>query len=369
MKIWSVFSLVIFFHFVVIGLLFIQPGCQSAPRQSQDPGITQPSGRDPAPQPLPAESGQLDPAFNAGIQNTATSSGSRSLSAPRRPEGSAAAGPDTGLLEPVRDPVADSFTLPPVERQYTVQRGDTLSGIARREGVSLSKLLSANGLDKSSTIYVGQNLLIPETGPAEDAASREIEHSGEEVTVRRGDTLSAIASRNGTTVKVLKSLNNLRGDTIYVGQKLRVPSGSGQGGAAPRRNTSATPLASSGTSYTVQAGDTVSGIARRFGTTTSELMAVNNIDDPRRLYVGRTLVLPEGSSNAGTALRETQASQRQPVLQAPNRPSRETPATEPEPAPGTTAEEDPMSALEALEDDDLPFVEVEAVEEESDPEN
>lgn len=365
MKIWSVFSLVILFHFVIIGLLLIQPGCQSGPREAPDPSITQPSGGEPPPEPMPAVREELDPAFNSGIETATTTSRERRLSAPRRPEGRTVGGPDTALLEPVREPVADSFTLPPVERQYTVQRGDTLSGIARREGVPLGELLSANGLDRNATIYVGQSLLIPETGPAENNGSMEIEHSGEEVTVRRGDTLSAIASRHGTTVGVLKSLNNLRGDTIYVGQKLLVPAGS----EAPPSVNPVLPESPEGT-YTVKRGDTVSGIARRFGTTTRELMAVNNIDDPRRLYVGRELIIP-GSTRDGTAeaVPSVQTRQPEPVLQAPSRPAAEGPTVTEAAEPGPEGEEDPMAALEALEDEDLPFVEVEAVDEPSDPGN
>lgn len=373
MKIWSVFSLVIVFHLVVIGLLFIQPGCQSQPAPAPDPSITAQPVDSAYVEPQPQQ--QLDPAFNAGVAGTSTTSGSsassgRQLSAPQRPTTSQRSAPDTGLLEPVRDPVTDSFSLPPVNREVTVQKGDTLSGIARREGVPLSELMSANGLGRNATIYVGQNLLIPETGPAEDAASAETEFSGKEVVVGRGDTLSAIAARNGTTVRALKALNGLSGDTIYVGQKLLVPDTAGTTGS--QSSTGAASSGGSTTTYTVQAGDTPSGIARRFGISARELMAANGITDARRLYVGRELKVPGRGSGATPTAQSTAAQSpapqpQQPVLQAPSRPQAGLGA---DADAGQSGEaEDPMAALEALEDEDLPFVEVEVLEDESEPEN
>jgi len=91
--------------------------------------------------------------------------------------------------------------------------------------------------------------------------------------VRRGDTLSGIARRFGTTVNELVRRNNIADpNRIYVGQILQIP------GEAPE-------------TYTVVRGDTLSGIARRFGTTVNELVRRNNIADPNRIYVGQILRL------------------------------------------------------------------------------
>ncbi|HKJ91051.1 MAG TPA: LysM peptidoglycan-binding domain-containing protein, partial [Oceanipulchritudo sp.] len=274
-----------------------------------------------------------------------------------------------GLLQPVRDPVRDSFSLPPVNREYTVKAGDTLSGIARSEGVSLNDLLSANGLEKGSTIYVGQSLLIPESAPEDGVRQSEEEHSGYPVTVRRGDTLSAIAKRHDTSVAILRELNDLRGDTIFVGQELMVP------GDAPERNrpsnrerSSTTNPRVEGETYTVQAGDTPSAIAQRYGLSAAELMRANSITDARRLYVGRELVIPGTSRNerreettAPEPEPERQASRTEPQMREPTRAAPE----EEEPASTADDEEDAMSVLEALEDEDLPFVEVEMLDEPS----
>ncbi|HBY94272.1 MAG TPA: hypothetical protein DEP84_09970 [Chloroflexi bacterium] len=101
---------------------------------------------------------------------------------------------------------------------YVVQRGDTLSSIARRFGTTVQAIMAANNL-QSTTIYVGQRLIIPvgQTPPPPGQTTV--------YTVQRGDTLSAIARRFGTTVQAIMTLNNLRSTTIYVGQRLIVPVG------------------------------------------------------------------------------------------------------------------------------------------------
>ena len=360
MKIWSVFSLVIIFHLVVIGLLLVQPGCQNRPPAPPvEPTLREPA--QPAEYVEPQQS--LDPAFNAGV-GAPTGSASRSLSEPTRPSGGQRTAPDTGLLEPVLEPVRDELSLPPVSREYTVKQGDTLSGIAKREGVSLTDLLAANGLTRNSTIYVGQVLLIPASAPRVEDAAAEVEHSGKEVIVSRGDTLSLIAARNGTTVQAIKTLNGLTRDTIFVGQRLAIPESGSTGGTSPTRATTLSPSFAGGQTYTVQPGDTPSGIARRFGISSAQLMSANNITDARKLYVGRQLVIPEtGSSGTGSAT-PAQSRTASPTRSGSTMTTR--PPAEPLPEP---LEEDPMSVLEALEDEDLPFVEVEVVEEEEQPEN
>ena len=355
MKIWSVFSLVIVFHLAVIGVLLIQPGCQSQSAPPPDPSMTTPGTGLPLPEPMPSE--PLDPAFNAGMQSAGTPGG-RTMSAPRRPTGVTRSEPDTSTLQPVLEPVQDDLSLPTIQQKYTVQKGDNLTMIARRYGVSLGDLLSANGLNRSSTIYVGQELMIPGQAPEETNGTMEIEHSGKQVVVVKGDTLGKIAARAGTTVRILKSLNGLTSDTIYVGQKLTIPEGSTvTASPAPVQPIQPAPVPSGSQTYVVQAGDTPSGIARKFGVETSALMAANGISDARKLYVGRTLAIPgRGQSTVAVPPAGTRTVQ----------PRSESATTAVKPAqavPAEPAAEDPMSILEALEDEDLPFVEVEAVEE------
>ena len=113
---------------------------------------------------------------------------------------------------------------------YTVKAGDTLSGIAQRHGVTLVALADANGLTTSAWVYVGQTLTIPSggsngTGSASSGASSSASATTV-YTVQLGDTLYGIAIRHGTTVAAIKAVNGLSSDTIYVGQRLTIPSGS-----------------------------------------------------------------------------------------------------------------------------------------------
>ncbi len=111
-------------------------------------------------------------------------------------------------------------------RAYIVQRGDTLFAVASRHGTTVAALMQANGLS-SSVIYVGQRLAIPGAGSSGAASSGAASSSGGRTyTVQRGDTLSAIAYRQGTTVAALMQANGLYSSMIYVGQRLTIPGGS-----------------------------------------------------------------------------------------------------------------------------------------------
>ncbi|MDO9477620.1 MAG: N-acetylmuramoyl-L-alanine amidase, partial [Pseudohongiella sp.] len=106
------------------------------------------------------------------------------------------------------------------DRQYVVGRGDSLSLIAQRHNVSLSQLRSANSL-RNDTIHIGQTLRIPGTGPALIAAVTPPQVS--EHTIARGETLSGIAARYSISLSRLREANHLRNDTIRVGQVLVIP--------------------------------------------------------------------------------------------------------------------------------------------------
>ena len=97
---------------------------------------------------------------------------------------------------------------------YTVQYGDTLSGIAQKFGVSVQELCEWNNIANSNQIYAGQVLKIYSSG--ENASTTTY-------TVQSGDTLSGIAARFGVTVSQLCQWNNIANpNQIYAGQVLRV---------------------------------------------------------------------------------------------------------------------------------------------------
>ena len=104
--------------------------------------------------------------------------------------------------------------------------------------------------------------------------------------VQRGETLSSIAARYGTTVQAFVQANGLRNaNFVWVGQRLSIP-----GGGAP--------AASSGGVHVVGYGETLYSIARRYGTTASALAAANGLSNPNLIYVGQRLRV-SGSSTGG----------------------------------------------------------------------
>ncbi|MBN3215089.1 N-acetylmuramoyl-L-alanine amidase AmiB [Pectobacterium polaris] len=108
--------------------------------------------------------------------------------------------------------------------RHTVARGETLSSIARRYGVSLSAMRDVNKLNKD-IVWVGQRLNIPATGTKQTASTpapkkaAPVKHK-----VVKGDSLSAIAARYGVSMKEIQQANNMRSGTVQLGQTLVIPS-------------------------------------------------------------------------------------------------------------------------------------------------
>ncbi|ADO74485.1 LysM peptidoglycan-binding domain-containing protein [Stigmatella aurantiaca] len=165
---------------------------------------------------------------------------------------------------------------------HPVGPGETLTGIARKYNTTVNKLAQDNGIANPDKIQVGQKLNV--SGSA--SAARPGTDSPQNYTVRAGDTLSGIAQKFGTTTGALAKANNISNpNLIRVGQKLTIP------GASASRPPSPPPSQS----YTVRSGDTLSGIAQRFGTTTNALAKANNISNPNLIRVGQKLTIPGGT--------------------------------------------------------------------------
>lgn len=143
--------------------------------------------------------------------------------------------------------------------------------------------------------YKNGNAQEPATKTVATTTGKQLHQDTHNYTVKSGDTLSAIASRYGMTVNALVALNGIQNaNLIYPGQVLRVAD-SGAGSTVTKKAT--TPITSTGTqAYTVRYGDTLSGIASRYGTSTSTLASINGISNPNWIYPGQVLKLSGGSS-------------------------------------------------------------------------
>lgn len=166
---------------------------------------------------------------------------------------------------------------------HKVQSGDTLSHLAKRYNVTVSELKNWNNLN-SDIIYVNQSLEVggEKTTPAQTSSKTYV--------VKSGDYLGKIARNHGVSVSNIKSWNGLSSDIIYPGQRIMV---SASGSSAPAQST-ATPSSNAST-HTVVSGDTLSHIAKKYGTTVSQLKANNGLSS-HIIYVGQKLSISKSGA-------------------------------------------------------------------------
>ena len=176
-----------------------------------------------------------------------------------------------GLAEAVISAVANyigvPYTAPDglITNTYVVQKGDSLYSIANKLGTTVEELKKENNLT-SNTLQIGEVLRIP---------TKEIYEEEENIyIVKKGDSLYSISQANNTTVDELKKLNNLTSNILSTGQLLKIPS----------------PLLPE-TSYTVKKGDSLYSIAQKYNTTVDELKRINNLTS-NTLSIGQKLKLP-----------------------------------------------------------------------------
>ena len=150
---------------------------------------------------------------------------------------------------------------------YKVVKGDTLSSIAQKFGTTYQELARINGITNPNLINVGQIIKLPSSSTTSSSTNS--------YKVVSGDTLSGIAKKFNTTLQELVRINGITNpDLIRVGQIIKVPNSNSN----VNTFSSSTPSYSSSTdSYKVVSGDTLSSIAQKFHTTYQELARINGI--------------------------------------------------------------------------------------------
>lgn len=180
------------------------------------------------------------------------------------------------LAEAVISAVANYIGVPytPPEgittNTYVVQKGDSLYSIANKLGTTVSELKKENNLT-TNTLQIGEVLRIP---------TKEIYEGEENVyIVQKGDTLYSVAMANNTTVDELKKANNLTSNILSTGQLLKIPSA-----LLPE------------STYIVKKGDSLYSIANKYNTTVDELKRINNLTS-NILSIGQVLKLPSDKAS------------------------------------------------------------------------
>ena len=155
---------------------------------------------------------------------------------------------------------------------YIVKKDDALSTIASKYNVSVKNLMSANNL-KSNEVRIGTKLIIPDSQiPMRVVRVSPNENEINKYVVKKGDTLSKIASRYRVSVKDLKNVNGMKSDKVKFGMSLIIPNSTLSRNVEPK-----TPVISDNNKYIVQKGDNISSISRRYGVSQAELKRANNI--------------------------------------------------------------------------------------------
>ena len=189
--------------------------------------------------------------------------------------------PSRPLLNPMRRRTAAALALalllplPGVAGEVVVKRGETLSEIADRYGTSVNRLMEMNGLRDANDLWAGSRIKVPGNVYSGGGSGN--------YTVKAGETLSEIADRYGTSVDRLVRLNGLRdANDLWAGSRIQVPGASARPRVAVNKNAK---------THQVQPGESLSAIADRYGVSMQRLIAINGISNPNQVMAGSTLVL------------------------------------------------------------------------------
>ncbi|MEQ2528567.1 LysM peptidoglycan-binding domain-containing protein [Bacillaceae bacterium CLA-AA-H227] len=204
--------------------------------------------------------------------------------------------------------LSTTFATSALAGTYKVEKGDTLSHIAKKYQTSVTELKNLNNLN-SDLIFVNQLLKVsneinsvktpPQTTPVQIPAVTVSSYS-----VVKGDTLSKIAKQHNISLANLMEWNGLDHHIIYPGQKLKVSNSQSltptQPVTKPEKSKQAETVSQISTSvYLVQKGDTLSHISHKFGTSVKQLKELNNMNSDL-IFIGQTLKV----TTTSTAVKE-----------------------------------------------------------------
>lgn len=290
MKILQIFGAVVAVHLLAFIFIFASPGCSSSPRNVPTPDATLPNG-----------SGNGAPvSYNSGATETVTPidhpsyspEGTPGRMAPTRP-----GSPNAAAITPAKSAASNVASVIP----YTIQKGDSLWIIAKKNHITVPELTKANNLSSNAALQPGKKLMIPVKTPVAPAA-----------------TETSLALPTLSTAAPTAPEAPVRASTEIV-------------------------------KHVVASGESLGTIARKYGIKVGELAAANNITDPAKIRVGQPLVIPAGKSGV---TKNTAKPAAKPVATkpAPAAPAHvETPAPTPAPEPASQFEIKPPPAGQDLD--------------------
>src|SRR3990172_513352 len=174
-------------------------------------------------------------------------------------------------------------------REYVVKNGDSLTSIAGGFGISVTDLNNANRLS-SYKVRIGMKLIIPDSQiPMRVVRVSPNLSDINNYVVKKGDTLSMIASKYRVSVRELKSVNDKGDDKVKVGMRIIIPNSN-----LSKNVESKTPVISDNNKYVVKKGDSISSIASKYRVSVRELKSVNDMRGDK-VKVGMRLIIPNSN--------------------------------------------------------------------------